>query len=153
MLALSFFIESSSMLLITRTSIKAWSSSVLGRIRPHILELLAPWVMKISQFWIWISLKPVGQSGSNFMCSITGVGKRLQKVLGQIGSKLWQQKVPIDLQGEKWCLHLFSVVFNPILFILAGNEDMHKILDEFEFQPDPTSDYRVSSPWILKNFP
>ena len=156
MLARSFFIESSSMLLVTRTSIKARSSSVLGRIRPLVLELLAPWVMKISQFWIWISLKPVGQSGSNFMCSITGVAKRLHKVLGHIGSKLWfplQQKAPIDLQWGKWCLHLFLVVFNSILFILAGNEDMHKISDEFEVQPDPTTDYGVGCPWVLKNFP
>ena len=34
----------------------------------------------------------------------------------------------------------------PDPFILAGNEDMHKILDEFEFQPDWTTDYRVSCP-------
>ena len=34
------------------------------------------------------------------MCSITGVGEKLHKVLGRIGSKLWlpwQQKAPIDL--------------------------------------------------------
>ena len=43
-----------------------------------------PWVTKISHFWTWISLKPVGQSLSNFMCSIIGVGERLHKVLGQI---------------------------------------------------------------------
>ena len=43
-----------------------------------------PWVTKISHFWTWISLKPAGQSWSNFMCSINGVGKRLHKVLGQI---------------------------------------------------------------------
>ena len=42
------------------------------------------WVTKISHFWIWISLKPVGQFWSNFMCSIIGVGERLHKVLGQI---------------------------------------------------------------------
>ena len=48
-----------------------------------------PWVKKISKFWIWISLKPVGQTWSNFMCSITGVEKRLYKVWGQFGSKLW----------------------------------------------------------------
>ena len=47
-----------------------------------------PWVTKISHFWTWISLKPVGQSWSNFMCSIIGVGERLHKSLGQIGSKL-----------------------------------------------------------------
>ena len=43
-----------------------------------------PWVTKISHFWTWISRKPVGQSWSNFMCSIIGVGERLHKVLGQI---------------------------------------------------------------------
>ena len=41
MLACPFLIESSSQLLITRAGIKAWSSSILGRIRPLILELLA----------------------------------------------------------------------------------------------------------------
>ena len=43
-----------------------------------------PWVTKISHFWTWISLKPAGQSWSNFMCSIIGLGERLHKVLGQI---------------------------------------------------------------------
>ena len=77
-------------------------------------------VTKISHFWTWISLKPVGQSWSNFMCSIIVVGERQHKVLGQIGSKLWfqwQQKAPIDLKWGKWCLHLFSVVFYSILFL------------------------------------
>ena len=41
MLARSFLIESSSKLLVTRTGIKARSSSILGRIGPLILELLA----------------------------------------------------------------------------------------------------------------
>ena len=90
------------------------------------------------------------------MCSITGVGERLHKVLGHIRSKLWfpwQQKAPIELQWEKRCLHLFSVVFDRIFFILAGNEDMHKISDEFEFPPDRTTDYGVSCPWASKKFP
>ena len=59
-----------------------------------------PWVTKISLFWTWIPLRPVNLSWSNFMCSIIGVGERLHKVLGQIGSKLWfpwQQEVPVDL--------------------------------------------------------
>ena len=43
-----------------------------------------PWVTKISHFRTWISLKPVGQSWSNFMCIIIGVGERLHKVLGHI---------------------------------------------------------------------
>ena len=41
---------------------------------------------------------------------------------------------------------LFSVATDPILFKLAGNEDMHNILDELEFRPDLTTDYGVSCP-------
>ena len=52
-----------------------------------------------------------------FLCSIIGMGESLHKVLGQIGSKLW----------FPWQQIVFSVVFDPILLILAGNEDMHKI--------------------------
>ena len=40
--------------------------------------------------------------------------------------------------------HFFSVAIDPILFKLAGNEDMHNILDEFELRPDLTTDYGVS---------
>ena len=90
------------------------------------------------------------------MCSITRGGERLHNVLRHIGLKLWcpwQQKAPIDLQWGKWCLHLFSAAFGPILFILAGNKDMHKISDEFEFWPDQTTDYGVSYPWASKKFP
>ena len=42
--------------------------------------------------------------------------------------------------------HVFSVAIVPILFKLAGNEDRHNILDEFEFRPDLTTDYGVSCP-------
>ena len=48
---------------------------------------------------------------------------------------------------------LFSVAFGPILFIRAGNEDMHKISDEFELWPDRTTDYGGSCPWASKQFP
>ena len=37
---------------------------------------------------------------------------------------------------NKQCLHFFSAVFHPFLFILADYNDMHESLDEFEFQPD-----------------
>ena len=43
-----------------------------------------PWMTKILQFWTWISLRPFGQSWSNFMCSIAGGGERLHNVLRQI---------------------------------------------------------------------
>ena len=37
-------------------------------------------------------------------------------------------------------------VFDWIHFILAGNDDIHNSLDEFETQPDLITDYRVSCP-------
>ena len=52
-----------------------------------------------------------------------------------------RKKFPYTYNGEN-----FSDVIDRILFILAGNEDMHKSLDEFEFRPDPTTDYGVSCP-------
>ena len=58
-------------------------------------------------------------------------------------------ETPIDLQWGKQRLHLFSVVFYLILFILAGNEDMHKVTDKFEFLPDRTPDYGVIRPWAF----
>ena len=103
------------------------------------------WVTEISHFWTWISLKPVGQSWSDFMCSIIGVGERLHKVLGQIDLG--------TLDSGERSLPFGLLVFNPILFVLAGNEDRHKISDEFEFRPDRTTDYGVSCPWASKNFP
>ena len=38
------------------------------------------------------------------------------------------------------------------LIILAGNEDMHKISDEFKLRPDQTTDYGVGCPSASKKF-
>ena len=40
----------------------------------------------------------------------------------------------------------FSNVFDRIHFILAGNNDIHKSLNEFEIRRDPTMDYRAGCP-------
>ena len=40
----------------------------------------------------------------------------------------------------------FSAVFDQILFILEGNEEIHKSLNEFGFRTGPTTDYGVSCP-------
>ena len=47
---------------------------------------------------------------------------------------------------EKQCLHFFSAVFHPFLFILAGNDNMHESSDEFGFRPDWTTDCGVRCP-------
>ena len=54
-----------------------------------------PWMTKILHFGIWISLRPVGQSWSNFMCSITEVGW-LDQNSGVHGNK----KPPLTYNGE-----------------------------------------------------
>ena len=56
------------------------------------------------------------------------------------------KKIPMYLQWGKRCCHFFSVVFDRIFFILNCNYEIYKSLDEFEFRPDPTRDYRVSCP-------
>ena len=49
------------------------------------------------------------------------------------------------LEGLKnRCHHVISI--DPIFFKLAGNKDMHNIMNEFEFRPDWISDYGVSCP-------
>ena len=156
MLVRSFLIESSSKLLVTRTGIKARTSLISGRIRLLTLELLALEWQKFYTFeleYLWGQLANLDK----ILCVASlGVGKGCIMFWGRLYQKFWcpwQQKAPIDLWWGKWCLHLFSVAFDPILFILAGREDMHKILDEFEFQPDRTTGYGVSCPWASKKFP
>ena len=35
----------------------------------------------------------------------------------------------------KWCLHASSFIFDQIIIKVAGNQDRHKSLDEFDFGP------------------
>ena len=57
------------------------------------------------------------------------------------------------LEGLKnRCHHVISVDIDPIFFKLAGNKDMHNIMNEFEFRPDRTTDYGVSCPWASKKY-
>ena len=55
----------------------------------------------------------------------------------------WQQ---IGLQWDKRRHRVFSNVFDRIHFILAGNDDIHKGLYEFEIRRVPTMDYGVVCP-------
>ena len=46
----------------------------------------------------------------------------------------------------KTVLSCFIDCFDRLLFILAGDDDIHKSLDELEIWPDLTMDYGVSCP-------
>ena len=47
---------------------------------------------------------------------------------------------------EKCCQHSSAFIFDRIFFILAGKDNIHNILDEFEIQPDRTKGCGVSCP-------
>ena len=71
--------------------------------------------------------------------------------LGQILPLTMELASPERLKNRRH--HFFSVAIDPILFKLAGNEDRHYILDEFEFRPDLTTDYGVSCPCASEKIP
>ena len=54
---------------------------------------------------------------------------------------------------NNWSHHLISVDIDLILFKLAGNKDMHNIMDEFEFRPDRSTQYGVSCPCASNKYP
>ena len=113
MLASLFLIESLSKWLVIRAGIKAQVEFNFGPNQTTHFGVTCPWGMKISHFLTWISLKPVGQSWSNFMCSIIGVGERL----------------------HRWCLHASSFIFDRIIIKVAGNQDRLKSSEVFDFGP------------------
>ena len=160
MLAHSFLIKSSSKLLVTRTCIKARLSLILGRIRPLILELLALEWQKFHTFeleYLWSQLanldKILRVASLGWAKGCIRFTGRLAQNSGVNSNRTPPPPLSFDLQWGKWCLHLISVSFYPILFILAGKENMHNISDKFEFRPGRTTDYGVSCPWASKKFP
>ena len=50
------------------------------------------------------------------------------------------------MDNVKCCDHSSVFIFDWMFFILAGNKDNHKSLDEFEFKVEPTSDCGVNFP-------
>ena len=57
---------------------------------------------------------------------------------------------PLTYNGKM--VSLFLVSFDPILFILANNEDMHNTLDEFEFGKIGPLTTELTGLERLKNF-
>ena len=53
----------------------------------------------------------------------------------------------------KCCEHSSAFIFDRIFFILAGNENIHNISDEFEIRPDRIKDCGVSCPWASGKIP
>ena len=126
--------------MVSSLSKKAWCKIIF-------IHLYGPSLKKWGLYWICLVLP-------SFCSSVITFQMKLEYLWGQLASldkilheaslgwekgciRFWdrldqnwfplQQKVPIDLWWGKQCLHLFSVVFDQIVFRLAGNEDRHKI--------------------------
>ena len=132
MLACSFLIKSSGKLLVTRTGIKARLSSILGWIRPLILELLALEWRKFHTFeleYLWSQLANLDQ----ILCVASlGWGKGCIKFWGRLTLAHWTQvsdRCPLGylfylllpqmkLTGKMFSYRicvLHSLCFNPFL--------------------------------------
>ena len=73
------------------------------------------------------------------------MGKRaLSRFFGQIPPLTTELAALERLKNR--CHHVISVDIDPIFFKLAGNKNMHNIMNEFEFRPERTTDYGVSCP-------
>ena len=60
------------------------------------------------------------------------------------------EKISIDLWWEKCYEQSSAFSFGLIFIILAGNKDNYKSMNEFEFLPDPITNYWVSCPWAFE---
>ena len=61
-------------------------------------------------------------------------------------SQLPLSVLKISISWQKSCEHSSSYIFYSIIFNLAGNRDMYKSLNKFEFRPDITTYSRVTCP-------
>ena len=120
-------------------------SSKFGEIRPWTTELAALERLKKCHRFIMEKM-----TSSHFLCYISS-----DPFHAWMSSKFGQIRPLVSMVTNsviigKRCCHFFSVL-DVILFILTGNDDIHKSLDELEIRPDPTTDHRVSCPQTSEN--
>ena len=71
---------------------------------------------------------------------------------GQIGpltmelAALEHKNISHRLKMGKWCFHSSSFIFDQIIIKVAGNQDRHKSLVEFDFWPNQTTHFGVACP-------
>ena len=124
-----------------------------------------PKAHKVSLYIVYIPVEPSSVRASTFS------NRNISETSRQIAIKFYlkhhwgggKASVGFDLDGIRTLVSMatdsshivimgktassrFLSVFDRILFILAGNDDMNESLDEFEIWPDSTSDLGVSSP-------
>ena len=134
------------------TYIRACISSKFGRIRPRTTELAALERRKKFSYTY---------NGENYVITFSRlflIGSFSYLLVMRTCIKAWMSlnlgHIPPLTMKLAALRHLFfSVAIDPIVFKLGGNEDMHNILDAFQFRPDLTTDYGVSCLERQKKFP
>ena len=112
------------------TCMRAWMSSVFGPIRPWTTEASRLITIKFYLKHHWGRGRAAGRFGAEqFRTLVSMATDSSHRVI----------------MGKTVSSH-FLECFDRILFILAGNDDMHESLDEFDIWPDSTTDYGVSCP-------
>ena len=125
-----------------------WAHSIplVRRRRPSIIH-----TFKLEYLWSQLA------NHDQILCVASrGWGKGCIWLWGRLdqNSGFYGSREPLlTFNGENNVSSFSWLVFDPILFILAGNEDMHKISDKFEVRPDRTTDYGVSCAWASKTCP
>ena len=95
-------------------------------------------------------------SSPNLHASKTGVKSQMNSNSSRIGSftivlrTLEHWKHFSNTIMRKWCLYASTFMIDQIFDKVAGNQDRHKISDEFDFWPDQTSHFGVICSWLLK---
>ena len=133
------------------TCMGARRSSKFSQIRPRTPELAALERLKKSP-WTYNGKKGVAtfsrlfliRSISDLQGTMTYIGAWMSLKFGQI--RLLVSMATDRVIMEKTVLPLFLGCFYPILFIFAGNDDMHESSEEFEIRSDQTTDCGVSCP-------
>ena len=146
-----FFIRSFLYWQAMMTRMRDRTSSNFSLIGPPTAELAAlerlkksPWAYNVKNDVSTFSRLFLIRSFSYLQVILTYMIAWMSLKFGQIQPLV--SMVPDRVIMKKPCLHFFSAVFHPFLFILAGNDDMHESLDEFEFRPDWTTDCGVNCP-------
>ena len=156
MLARSFLIESSSKLLVTRTGIKAWLSSILGGIRPLILELLALEWRKFHTFeleYLWIQLASLDQ----ILCVASlGWEKGCSMFWGRLDQNSGvhaNRKTPLTYNGENGVSTLYRLLFIRSFLYLQVTRTCRKSRMSSHFGQIGPLTTELAALESLKNFP
>ena len=86
------------------------------------------------------------QSFLNLQVTRTCIKSRTSLNFSQIRPLTWASKISHRLIMGKWCLHASSFIVDRFFSNVAGNQDRHKSLVEFDFGLNQTTHFGVTCP-------